>query len=160
MSLTHTDFLREAVRLSRENVERNAGGPFGAVIVRNGEIVGRGANAVTAINDPTAHAEIVAIRRACSKLATFELRGCILYSSCEPCPMCLTAAYWARVDAIYYAATQDDAESVGFDDAFLYRELGLTPGDRSLPLTLVPECEEDAREVFRLWAEAEKRVSY
>jgi guanine deaminase len=148
---THTDFLAEAIRLSIANVQTSAGGPFGAVIVRDGEILVRGANAVTATNDPTAHAEIVAIRAACTALGDFELRGCILYSSCEPCPMCLAAAYWARLEAVYFAATQDDAASVDFDDAFLYRELALPHAARSLPIFHVPQQQTEARAAFAAW---------
>lgn len=156
----HLACLREAIRLSIENVERASGGPFGAVVVKNGEIIGYGANAVTVANDPTAHAEIVAIRRACAKLATYTLEGCTLYSSCEPCPMCLAAAYWARVDAVYYAATQKDAAAVGFDDAYLYRELALSTSARQLPMHLVPEAEDMAKSAFIRWQEAEKKTPY
>lgn len=156
----HLTCLREAIRLSIENVERGSGGPFGAVVVKDGAIIGYGANAVTVTNDPTAHAEIVAIRRACSRLATFTLEGCTLYTSCEPCPMCLSAAYWARMDAIYYAATQDDAAAVGFDDAFLYRELALPLSARHLPMHLVREAEEMAKSAFTLWQQVETKTPY
>jgi guanine deaminase len=116
-------FLREAIRLSLEKMRGNEGGPFGAVVVRDGQIVGRGWNKVTSTNDPTAHAEVVAIRDACSRLNTFSLAGCDLYTSCEPCPLCLAAAYWARLGHIYYAANGDDAAAVGFDDRNFYQEL-------------------------------------
>lgn len=160
MNFPHETFLREAIRLSIENVETGAGGPFGAVVVKDGEIVGRGANAVTAVNDPTAHAEIVAIRRACSRLATFELTGCVLYTSCEPCPMCLSAAYWARISAIYFAATRDDAAAVNFDDAFLYREVALPHPERSLPIVAVPELNDYALQAFRHWHENVNKTPY
>ena len=120
--MNHT-FLREAIRLSIESLDANQGGPFGAVIVRGDEIVGRGWNRVTTANDPTAHAEIVAIRDACKRLNTFSLAGCELYSSCEPCPMCLAAIYWSRLDSLVFAATRDDAADAGFDDALFYEEL-------------------------------------
>ncbi|GAB4458512.1 MAG: guanine deaminase [Armatimonadaceae bacterium] len=158
--IEHQTFLREAVRLSIENVQGGHGGPFGAVVVRDGAVVGYGANSVTATNDPTAHAEIVAIRRAGTKLATFDLAGCVLYTSCEPCPMCLAAAYWARLDAIFYAATQHDAAAAGFDDAFLYREVSLPVGERSLPITLLPELEELAKSAFALWHTSPHKAPY
>jgi tRNA(Arg) A34 adenosine deaminase TadA len=156
----HQACLREAIRLSIENVERGNGGPFGAVVVREREIIGYGANAVTATNDPTAHAEIVAIRRAGIRLATYDLSGCVLYTSCEPCPMCLSATYWARIGAVYYAASQADAATVGFDDAFLYREIALSMWERSLPMTVIPECEEFARTAFSLWASDTNKTMY
>jgi guanine deaminase len=156
----HIACLREAIRLSVENVERASGGPFGAVVVKDGEIIGYGANAVTATNDPTAHAEVVAIRRACVRLAAYTLEGCTLYSSCEPCPMCLAAAYWARMDAIYYAATQDDAAAVGFDDAYLYRELALPIPSRQLPMHLISEAENMAKSAFTLWQQASSKTPY
>lgn len=122
MSYSET-FLREAIRLSKEKMEAGEGGPFGAVIVKDGEIVGRGWNRVTSAHDPTAHAEVEAIRNACNILETFSLKGCEIYTSCEPCPMCLAAIYWARLDALYFAATRDDAAEAGFDDALLYDAL-------------------------------------
>jgi len=115
--------LREAIRLSEEKMEDGEGGPFGAVIVKKGQIIARGWNRVTTANDPTAHAEIMAIRDACATLKTFTLKGCELYASCEPCPMCLSAIYWARLDAVYFAANRDDAAEAGFDDALLYEEI-------------------------------------
>ncbi len=122
-SQPNPEFLRRAIALATQNVESGAGGPFGAVVVRDGKIVGEGANSVTASNDPTAHAEVNAIRAAAKTLGTFTLAGCELYTSCEPCPMCLAAAYWARLDAVYYGASAADAARAGFDDAFLYAEL-------------------------------------
>ena len=122
-SVPNPEFLRRAIALATENAVQGNGGPFGAVIVRDGEIVGEGANSVTATNDPTAHGEVNAIRAACKALGVFTLTGCELYTSCEPCPMCLTAAYWARIGAIYYGSSAADAARAGFDDAFLYGEL-------------------------------------
>ena len=126
------EFMREAIRLSVENVERGKGGPFGAVIVKDGKIIARGVNEVTSSNDPTAHAEVVAIRKACTALGTFQLQGCELYASCEPCPMCLAAIYWARPDKIYYANTKEDAAGIEFDDKFIYEEMSKPIGERSI----------------------------
>src|SRR5574344_919865 len=125
------DFMREAIRLSIENV-KNGGGPFGAIIVKGGKIVATGVNRVTANNDPTAHAEVSAIRAACNKLNTFDLSGCDIYTSCEPCPMCLGAIYWAHLDTIYYGNNKNDAEDIGFGDAFIYKELALPMVERKL----------------------------
>jgi guanine deaminase len=152
------DLLREAIRLSMEKMEAGEGGPFGAVIVRNGEIVGRGWNRVTSTNDPTAHAEIVAIRDACARLKTFSLAGCEIYTSCEPCPMCLAAIYWARLDRIFYAATCQDATAAGFDDSPFYRELALPPGSRSMPV--IQDLREEACKAFRAWMRKVDRVAY
>jgi guanine deaminase len=151
-------FLREAIRLSIEKMQANEGGPFGAVIVRDDEIVGRGWNRVTSTNDPTAHAEIVAIRDACANLKTFTLAGCEIYASCEPCPMCLAAIYWARLDRIYYAATCADATAAGFDDSPFYRELNLPAGSRSL--AMIQDLRDEACEAFRLWVGKQNRVMY
>ena len=126
--------MAEAIRLSLEKMRQGLGGPFGAIIVKDGEIIARGSNQVTSANDPTAHAEVVAIREACRRLGTFLLSGCELYTSCEPCPMCLSACYWARLDRVFFAATRQDAAEAGFDDDFLYRELAVAPADRQLPL--------------------------
>ncbi len=150
--------LREAIRLSRLRMRQGRGGPFGAVIARDGQIIGRGWNAVTSANDPTAHAEIVAIRRACAALGAFALGGCVLYSSCEPCPMCLAAAYWARVDRLVYAATREDAADAGFDDALIYAEIPLAPGRRSLPTDQFLRA--DAVAVFDEWRAKEDKVRY
>lgn len=158
--MTHAGFLREAVRLSRENVQTNQGGPFGAVIVQNGEIIARGQNRVTQSLDPTAHAEIAAIRLACQNLNTFVLNRCVLYSSCEPCPMCLAACYWARLDAVYFAASQTDAARAGFDDADLYREVALPLRERSLQIAAVPEIAAEAEAVFALWNAATDKTRY
>lgn len=117
-------FMMRAIELAIEGVRANSGGPFGAVIVKNGEIIGEGWNQVTSTSDPTAHAEIVAIRRACEKLGTFHLEGCVIYTSCEPCPMCLGAIYWAKLEKIFYSCTRKDAASIGFADDFIYEEIG------------------------------------
>jgi len=154
----NTEFLREAIRLSLEKMEAGEGGPFGAVIVRNGEIVGRGWNRVTSTNDPTAHAEIAAIRDACSRLGTFSLAGCEIYSSCEPCPMCFAAIYWARLERIYYAATSKDATADGFDDSLLDQQFALPPGSRSIPM--VQDLRQEACEVFDAWLQNPSRVAY
>ena len=126
------EFMREAIELSVKNID-NDGGPFGAVVVKDGEVVARGVNRVTASIDPTAHAEVSAIREAAKKLGTFDLSGCEIYSSCEPCPMCLGAIYWAHLDKLYYANTKLDAKNIGFDDSFIYDEIDLKPQDRKLP---------------------------
>ena len=164
--MTHVDetaeldalFLREAIRLSRTRMHQGRGGPFGAVVARDGAIVARGWNAVTTSQDPTAHAEVVAIRRACRAHDTFRLEGCVLYSSCEPCPMCLAAAYWARVDRLVFAATRDDAARAGFDDARIYRELPLAPEARSLHTDQLLRAEAIA--VLDEWLAKPDRVSY
>ena len=151
-------FLREAIRLSKEKMEAGEGGPFGAVIVKNGEIVGRGWNRVVTANDPTAHAEIEAIRNACSKLETFSLAGCEIYASCEPCPMCLAAIYWARLDALYFAASRDDAADAGFDDTLLYKEVSKDWPTRALKTE--QHMHEDAQAVFNLWKNKTDRTNY
>ncbi len=131
--LQHIHFLNEAIKEARKGMKAGKGGPFGAVIVKDGKIVARGCNCVTSANDPTAHAEVTAIRNACAKLKNFELKDCIIYSSCEPCPMCLGAIYWARPKALYYAADRLRAAASAFDDAVIYKEVPLSPGKRSLP---------------------------
>lgn len=136
--MEHRRWLERAVALSREGARSEAGGPFGALITRDGNIVAEGWNCVTSVADPTAHAEIVAIRAACRELGTHELAGCVLYSSCEPCPMCLAASYWARVDRIYFANTRDDAARIGFDDRFFYQELERAPEARRCPSIHLP----------------------
>ncbi|KKL89002.1 hypothetical protein LCGC14_1919060 [marine sediment metagenome] len=154
----NTKFLREAIRLSLGKMEEGEGGPFGAVVVRKGEIVGRGWNRVTSTNDPTAHAEILAIRDACRRLETFSLAGCEIYSSCEPCPMCFAAIYWARLERIYYAATCKDATAAGFDDAPLYQQFTLPPDSRSIQM--VQDLRQEACEVFDAWLQNPGRVAY
>jgi tRNA(Arg) A34 adenosine deaminase TadA len=148
------EFMQEAIRLARES----KGGPFGAVVVKDGRVIGRGSNEVTTKNDPTAHAEVVAIREACRLLGDFQLRGAEIYASCEPCPMCLAAIYWARLDRCYFALTRQDAAAMGFDDEFLYRELALPVGERSLPL--VPVGRDVALVLVREWNERPDKVRY
>lgn len=151
-------FLRTAIRLAGSRSLAGHGGPFGAVIVENGAVVSRGWNRVTSTNDPTAHAEMVAIRRACRKLGKFNLSGCVLYTSCEPCPMCLAAAYWARVDRLVFAAEREDAAAIGFDDALLYREIPLPHQERSLPMT--QSLRHEAVEVMQSWSSMPNRILY
>ena len=150
-------FMRAAIALSVENV-KNGGGPFGAVVVKDNEIIARGVNRVTASNDPTAHAEVNAIREAARRLGTFDLKGCEIYTSCEPCPMCLGAIYWARLGKIYYANTQTDARDIGFDDLFIYDELALSPAERQLPSETL--LRNEAAEAFRMWREKEDKTTY
>ena len=152
------NFMREAIRLSLVNVRQKGGGPFGAVIVRAGEIIARGWNQVTGTNDPTAHAEVVAIRKACKKLKTFKLEGCEIYTSCEPCPMCLSAIYWAHLDRVYYANTQADAARIDFDDQFIYRELSRPILRRKLPLQ--PLLRAEALKVFAEWKTKADKIAY
>ena len=153
-----TIFLREAIRLSREHMLDGDGGPFGAVVMQDGEVIGEGWNQVTSTNDPTAHAEVVAIRRACASLGQFSLEGCVLYSSCEPCPMCLAAAYWARVDRLVFAASREDATTGGFDDESLYLEIPKKHAERQLPARQL--LQDEARLAFTEWLAKTDRVSY
>lgn len=151
-------FMSRALELAAENAASGHGGPFGAVIVRDDEIIAEGVNLVTSANDPTAHAEVVAIRRACASIGQFQLTGCELYTSCEPCPMCLGAIYWARPAAIYYAATHKDAAAVGFDDSFIYQQTRMKPAERAIPmLRLLAEV---ADKPFRAWCENQNRIPY
>lgn len=150
-------FMRQAIELAVENV-KNGGGPFGAVVVRNDEVIATGVNRVTPNNDPTAHAEVNAIRAACTKLGTFDLTGCVIYSSCEPCPMCLGAIYWAHIDKIYFGANQHDAAAINFDDSFIYRELELPVGKRRKPAENI--LHEEALAPFNLWRNKEDKVEY
>ncbi len=152
------EFMRRAIALATENVLTGKGGPFAAVIVRNGRIIGEGANSVTASLDPTAHGEVNAIRAACRALATFTLTGCELYTSCEPCPMCLGASYWARLDAIYYGCSAADAARAGFDDAFLYDEFRKDRGGRSLPATQM--LSDEAWVSFAAWIASPDKIEY
>lgn len=152
------EFLRRAIALATQNVTSGAGGPFAAVIVRDGKIVGEGVNTVTAGNDPTAHGEVNAIRAAAKALQTFVLSGCELYTSCEPCPMCLAAAYWAHLDAVYYGACAADAARAGFDDAFLYGEMRKSAAERKLPSTQL--LGDEAWASFAAWIASAKRVDY
>ena len=151
------EFMREAITCSCKNVENN-GGPFGAVIVKDGEIVAKGANRVTENNDPTAHAEVVAIRNACQTLNTFDLSGCEIFTSCEPCPMCLSAIYWARIDKIWYANTKHDAKDIGFDDSFIYDEIALAMDQRSIPIEQI--LRDEALQAFKMWEDKSDKTEY
>ncbi len=155
--MTKEELMRKAIELSIENIA-NGGGPFGAVIAKDGEIVATGVNRVTASCDPTAHAEVSAIREAAVKLGTFNLHGYEIYTSCEPCPMCLGAIYWARLDKVYYGNNKTDAKRIGFDDSFIYDELSLNPADRKLPLAVM--LPEEAIKGFEEWAKKEDKVEY
>ena len=152
-----SSYIRQAIDLAVDNVRRG-GGPFAALIVRDGVVIATGVNQVTRTNDPTAHAEVVAIREACRVLGDFQLAGCDLYTSCEPCPMCLGAIYWARPTRVFFAATKDDAAQAGFDDALIYREIAVDPAARSLPMLRV--VDETASLPFRDWAEKTDRAEY
>ena len=158
MSDIHEKMMRRAIELARDGMTANSGGPFGCVVARGDEIVGEGSNRVTSSNDPTAHAEVVAIRDACSRLGTFQLEGCTIYTSCEPCPMCLGAIYWARPDAIYFAGTREDAAEAGFDDEHFYNELNKANVDRELPLKAL--LRDEARAVFQSWIEKPDKTEY
>lgn len=151
------DFMRRAIALSEESV-RMGGGPFGAVIVKDGEIVSEASNSVTIDHDPTAHAEVNAIRKATKRLATFDLEGCEIYTSCEPCPMCLGAIYWAHLDRIYYANDRKDAARIGFDDDFIYKEIALRPQDRHKQMEIL--LPEEAKEAFRMWEADTHKTEY
>lgn len=154
----NAEFMRQAIALAIENVRSGRGGPFGAVVVKDGKVIATGVNRVTATNDPTAHAEVTAIRSACAELGTFQLKGCDVYTSCEPCPMCLAAIYWARCGAIYYGNTAADAAKVGFDDSFLYDEMKKPLAERSLPLMqMLPD---EAWASFKAWRDAATKVLY
>jgi len=150
-------FMREAVRLSRESV-KNGGGPFGAVIVKDGKIIAAASNKVTQNNDPTAHAEVSAIRDAAQKLQTFNLSGCEIYTSCEPCPMCFGAIYWARLDKLYFANTKQDAKKIGFDDSFIYDEISLPYEKRKIPN--IQLLQNEAIEAFKDWEAKEDKTEY
>lgn len=151
-------FMRRAIDLSNIKMEENCGGPFGAVIVKQGKIIGEGWNCVTSTNDPTAHAEMVAIRAATAAIKDFKLEGCDIYTSCEPCPMCLSAIYWARLDKVFYANMREDAERIGFDDAFLYREVALPENKRALPVFRL--LREEAKIVFDSWMKKQDKTAY
>ncbi|MFD0794977.1 nucleoside deaminase [Mucilaginibacter litoreus] len=158
MENVHKEFMRMSIELSRYNVESKQGGPFGAVIVKNGEVIAASANKVVPDNDPTAHAEVSAIRLACQQLGTFSLDGCVIYTSCEPCPMCLGAIYWARISKVYYANTKKDAANIGFDDHFIYGELELPMSSRKLPFEQL--MHEESLEVFKQWEMTENKTDY
>jgi tRNA(Arg) A34 adenosine deaminase TadA len=151
-------FMARAIQLSMENVQSGRGGPFGAVVVKDGAVTAEGANSVTSTNDPTAHAEVLAIREACKKLGTFDLHGCEIYTSCEPCPMCMGAIYWARISRVYFANTAADASELGFDDSLIYRELAQPHAERTIPT--IPMMREEALAAFRAWAEKPNKIAY
>ena len=151
-------FMRKAIELARNSIKFNKGGPFGAVVVKNGKIIGEGNNQVTSTNDPTAHAEIVAIRDACRNLNSFQLNDCELYTSCEPCPMCLGAIYWARPKAVYFASTRKDAANIGFDDDFIYKEIVKDVDDRDIVTRQL--LRDEAQDVFLDWEGKKDRVDY
>ncbi len=151
-------FMARAIQLAVENVRAGRGGPFGCVIVRNGDVIAEGVNQVTATNDPTAHAEVLAIRQACQKLLCFELKGCDLYTSCEPCPMCLSAIYWARIDQIYFASLAEDAAKAGFDDSAIYQEIKCPLAERKIPM--IQTMREEALAAFRVWEENPSKILY
>ncbi|NNE85781.1 MAG: nucleoside deaminase [Alphaproteobacteria bacterium] len=151
-------FMRRAIALAEENVTVSGGGPFGAVIVRDGHIVGEGTNQVTGSHDPTAHAEVVAIRAACRELGSFSLAGCEIYASCEPCPMCLSAIYWARLDRIYYGNSKTDAAAIGFDDDHIYREIPLPISERAIPTERM--LANEALAAFRAWDISDTKIKY
>ena len=150
-------FMQMAIDLAIENI-KNGGGPFGAVIVKDNEVVATGVNRVTATNDPTAHAEVSAIRAACQKLGTFILSGCEIYSSCEPCPMCLGAIYWSHLDRLYYGANKVDAADAGFDDSFIYKELEISPSQRRVRTSIL--MSKEALKVFEAWKTLEDKIEY
>lgn len=155
---TRDSFMRRAISLASQNVRDGLGGPFGSVVVRDGEIIGEGVNRVTSSCDPTAHAEMLAIRTASAKLGNFDLSGCEIYTSCEPCPMCLSAIYWAKLDRMFYGNTIVEADAIGFSDEFLYKEIALSTEERELEATRL--LEEEALESFNLWTQMEDRISY
>lgn len=150
--------MKLAIQLSEKNVLDSIGGPFGAVIVKDGKVIAKSPNKVAATNDPTAHAEVAAIRIACKKLKTFDLSGCTIYTSCEPCPMCLSAAYWAKIDVIYYANTKQDAQDIGFSDKFIYDELDKPMHKRTLPIKQL--MRDQALIAFKLWNQSAMRTAY
>lgn len=156
--MNHENFMREAIKLAEAGMTAGRGGPFGCVVVRRGQIVGRGHNRVTSTNDPTAHAEVTAIRDACANLETFQLTDCELYTSCEPCPMCLSAIYWARIPTVYYGNTRQDAAAIGFDDDFIYRQVPLPPGQRAIRMSLL--LRDEALVTFKGWSGKQDKVKY
>ena len=155
---SHEKFMRIAIEFSEKNVTESIGGPFGAAVVRDGELIAASGNKVTSTNDPTAHAEVSAIRLACEKLQTFDLSGSVIYTSCEPCPMCLSAIYWARINHIYYANTKVDADEIGFSDKFIYEEIEKPMSERSIPI--VQMLRDEAQQAFKLWNQSAMKVDY
>jgi tRNA(Arg) A34 adenosine deaminase TadA len=158
MNETDKKFMQRAIELAERGMDANSGGPFGCVIAKDGEIIGEGCNRVTSTNDPTAHAEIIAIREACQKLGAFQLDGCVVYTSCEPCPMCLGAIYWARPERVYFACTREDAANIGFDDRFIYEELEKANNERHLQV--INLMREEALAVFNKWATKPDKQEY
>jgi len=150
--------MARAIQLAIENVRSGQGGPFGAVVVKDGTVIAEGVNQVTLTNDPTAHAEVLAIRQACQKIGFFELKGCDLYTSCEPCPMCLGAIYWARFSRVYFGGLAADASKVGFDDSFIYREIAQAHAQRGIPM--IQMMREEALAAFRAWEEKPNKIAY
>ena len=157
-NMSREQYMREAIHLAEQGMRAGRGGPFGCVIVRNGQIVGRGHNRVTSTNDPTAHAEVVAIRDACATLETFQLADCELYTSCEPCPMCLSAIYWARIPTVFYGNTRADAAAIGFDDDFIYQQVPLPPEKRAIKMELY--LRDEAQTAFQEWQAKTDKVRY
>ncbi|WP_405611581.1 nucleoside deaminase [Polaribacter sp. Asnod1-A03] len=155
---THEEFMNEAVKAALKGMNNNEGGPFGCIVVKDGKIIGRGNNKVTSTNDPTAHAEVTAIRDACKNIRSFQLDGCIIYTSCEPCPMCLGAIYWARPDKVFYGSNQHDAANIGFDDEFIYKEIPLPYEKRSISFEQIGR--EIALEPFNKWSEKQDKTEY
>jgi guanine deaminase len=151
-------FMARAIELAIDNVRSGRGGPFGAVVVKDGRVLAEGTNRVTSLNDPTAHAEVIAMRTACAALGAFQLDGCDLYTTCEPCPMCLGAIYWARPARVYFAATAADAAAAGFDDAFIYQQIALPRAEREIPFLEL--MREESLACFRAWAEKQDRIDY
>ena len=158
MDKENVEFMKKALEIASGNASTQGGGPFGAVIVKDGKVVSAAGNTVTPDNDPTAHAEVNAIRNACKELKTFDLSGCVLYTSCEPCPMCLSASYWARIEKIFFAAGRDDAAKAGFSDAFIYDQFDLPVNERSLPAERI--MEEEGLQPFELWLRNENKRAY
>ena len=156
--MSQKKFMREAIKLAETGMRGGRGGPFGCVVVRQGEVIGRGHNRVTSTNDPTAQAEVVAIRDACASLETFQLDDCELYTSCEPCPMCLAAIYWARIPKVFYGNTRADAAAIGFDDDFIYQQVPLPPEQRAIAMK--PFLRDETIAAFREWTDKQDKVSY
>jgi len=154
----NVEFMKRAIQIARDGMDNNRGGPFGCVVVKEGTIIAEGNNRVTSSNDPTAHAEVVAIRNACETLGTFQLNDCDVYTSCEPCPMCLGAIYWARPDRIFYAATRHDAADAGFDDSFIYDELSVPDKNRTIPTQIM--ARDQAVKLFEEWKRKEDKTVY
>lgn len=158
MDNQHEKFMRRAIELAQNGIDGNDGGPFGAIVVKDGKIIGEGCNQVTSTNDPTAHAEVVAIRNACRELNDFQLEGCVIYASCEPCPMCLGAIYWSRPAQVFFACTRSDAKSAGFDDDMIYEEIAMPFDERRIPTSTF--LREEGLEVFKNWIAKPDKIEY